>query len=81
MGFDDLVNALDLALCFLQMLGKTFGQLRMGGGARQLRQRLGQLLFGAVDIGQFMDKGVLKRFDLRHIRLRNRGECRMTPRV
>ncbi len=63
---DDLVYALDLGLGLVAMAGKGGGQVAVRRRLGQFGQGLGQLLFSAVDIRQFVDEGVFERGDLGH---------------
>jgi hypothetical protein len=47
---------------FFQMGAEIVGQGRMIGGAGQPGQGLGQLLLGAVDVGQFVDEEFFDSF-------------------
>ncbi|CEE80472.1 hypothetical protein XAC2852_790195 [Xanthomonas citri pv. citri] len=65
-NLDDLVDAFDLALGFFQMSFEGLLQFRLGGRTRKTRQRLGQLLLGAVDVRQLVDEKVFDSLD-RHV--------------
>jgi hypothetical protein len=57
---EDLLEALDVTLCLPQMRLERVSQRRGAGRLGQLRKRLGQLMFGVVDVVQLVDERVVK---------------------
>ena len=60
----DLIEPLDLLVGFLKMVLQTLRQVAVGGLLDHLRQRLGDLLLGVIDILQAMQQQVVHRLDV-----------------
>src|SRR5215475_681482 len=64
MHLEDLLEPLDVSLCFLEMRQKALFQLGIRGLVRHLRQRLHQLLLCIVDVLQLVREQVIHGLDV-----------------
>ena len=61
---EDLIQPLDLLVGFFEMSFQTLRQIAVGRLIDHLRQRLGDLLLGVIDVLQTVQQQVVHRLDV-----------------